>query len=165
MLQTVPVAKSHPKSTFFCENELLTNYIRKQANQDIKRKLSACFVHLNPEETAIKGYYTLSNNSIPLQMVPEDFKKKLPSSYSSIPTTLLGRLARDSRFIGKGLGELLLIDSLKRAYVASQSVASFAVVVDPIDENAERFYTKYGFIRLPDSGRMFMAMATVEKLF
>lgn len=40
-----------------------------------------------------------------------------------------------------------------------------AVVVDPIDDNARRFYLKYGFINLPDSGRMFIPMGTIAQLF
>ena len=60
---------------------------------------------------------------------------------------------------------MLLIDALSRCYEISKSVGSFAVVVDPLDEEAERFYTKYGFILLPDSHKMFLPMKTVGKLF
>ena len=40
-----------------------------------------------------------------------------------------------------------------------------AVIVDPIDDDAVKFYKKYGFILLPDSGKMFIAMDTVSRLF
>jgi len=40
-----------------------------------------------------------------------------------------------------------------------------AVIVDPIDESAIKFYEKYGFTLLPDSGKMFLSMKTVETLF
>jgi GNAT superfamily N-acetyltransferase len=89
----------------------------------------------------------------------------LPKSYLSIPTVLLGRLAIDKGFQGKGIGKLLLIDSLKRCYDTSKSVGTFAVIVDPLDKEAERFYEKYGFINLPDSGKMFLSMKTIEELF
>jgi hypothetical protein len=39
------------------------------------------------------------------------------------------------------------------------------MVVDPLDEDAEAFYTKYGFIMLPDSGKMFLPMKTIKNLF
>lgn len=39
-----------------------------------------------------------------------------------------------------------------------------AIIVDPIDEDAAKFYKKYGFILLPDSGKMFISMDTVAKL-
>ena len=63
------------------------------------------------------------------------------------------------------MGRWLLIDALKKAWHASQEIGSFAVVVDPLDEEAEIFYEKYGFIKLPDSGKMIIARATLKTLF
>jgi predicted GNAT family N-acyltransferase len=107
----------------------------------------------------------LASNSIAQDLIPAEFQKKLPNSYKSITTTLLGRLAIDNRFQKKGVGKLLLIDALRRSYDISKSMGSFAVVVDPIDIDAENFYDKYGFIKLPDSGKMFLPMNTIRTLF
>ena len=60
------LGKKHNRECFDCGKELLNNYLKTQAGQDIQRKLSACFV-LSENETDIQGYYTLSNNSIPLK--------------------------------------------------------------------------------------------------
>lgn len=160
-----PLNSTHKKSDFSCGKEMLDTYIQKQANQDIKRKLSACFVINETETNLIKGYYTLSNNSVPSEFIPDQIRKKLPRAYESIPTTLLGRLAIDDRFQGQGIGKLILIDALKRSYEISKTIGSFAVVVDPIDQDAENFYNKYGFIKLPDSGKMFLPMKTISQLF
>ena len=160
-----PLNSTHKKSNFSCGKEMLDIYIHNQANQDVKRKLSACFVINEKETNLIKGYYTLSNNSIPSKFVPNQIQKKLPRSYESIPTTLLGRLAIDNRFQGQGIGKLILIDALKRSYEISKTIGSFAVIVDPIDQDAENFYEKYGFIKLPDSGKMFLPMKTIGQLF
>jgi GNAT superfamily N-acetyltransferase len=157
--------KKHNRDDFDCGKELLNNYLKNQAGQDIKRKLSACFVLAESTSDQIQGYYTLSNNSIPLSSFPEHIQKKLPRSYISIPTTLLGRLAIDTKYQGKGIGKILLIDALKRSYEISQEIGSFAVVVDPIDEEAEKFYEKYDFIKLHDSGKMFISMKTLRQLF
>ena len=157
--------KKHHLSDFDCGKDLLNNYLKNQAGQDIKRKLSACFVLAEKESNGIQGYYTLSNNSIPLSCFPEKIKKKLPGSYDSIPTTLLGRLAIDKNCQGKGLGKILLIDALKRSYEISKEIGSFAVVVDPIDKEAGLFYEKYDFIKLPDSEKMFIAIRTLKELF
>jgi GNAT superfamily N-acetyltransferase len=155
----------HKKSTFCSGKAMLDDYLQKQASQDVRRKLSACFVIPDKETNLIKGYYTLANNSIPLDLVPQDLQKQLPKSYTSIPTTLLGRLAVDKKFKGNGTGKLLLIDALKRSYILSKSIGSFAVIVDPLDKDAENFYLKYGFITLPGSGKMFLSMKTISCLF
>lgn len=160
-----PLQSKHKKSDFSCGKEMLDFYIQKQANQDIKRKLSACFVIAQEETKRIKGYYTLSNSSIPQDLIPPEIQKKLPKTYQSIPAILLGRLAIDSQFQGQGIGRLLLVDALKRCQDISKSLGFFAVIVDPIDHNAEKFYTKYGFIKLPDSGKMFLPMKTISQLF
>lgn len=157
--------KKHRKDSFDCGRELLNNYLKTQAGQDVKRKLSACFVLPENETHSIQGYYTLSNSSIPLGSLPENVQKKLPRSYNAIPVTLLGRLAIDKRHQGKGIGKILLIDALKKSYDLSKELGSFAVVTDPIDEEAEAFYEKYDFIKLPDSGKMFIAMKTLQLLF
>lgn len=157
--------KKHYRKDFDCEKELLNNYLKNQAGQDVKRKLSACFVLAKKDTNSIKGYYTLSNNSIPLSNFPESIQKRLPKSYVSIPTTLLGRLAIDKKYQGKGIGKILLIDALKRSYEISLEIGSFAVAVDPIDKEAERFYEKYDFIKLPDSKKTFVAIQTLKGLF
>jgi predicted GNAT family N-acyltransferase len=86
--------------------------------------------------------------------------------YDKLPATLLGRLARGKQFKGRGLGELLLMGALKRALEHSGNVASVAVVVDAIDENARAFYRRYGFIDIPNRpNRLFMPMKTVGQMF
>lgn len=160
-----PLNKNHKKSDFSSGKEMLDVYIQKQASQDVKRKLVACFVICENETSLIKGYYTLSNSSIPTEIIPSELRKKLPGSYESIPSTLLGRLAIDMKFQGQGIGKLILIDALKRSFEISKTIGSFAVIVNPIDRDAEKFYAKYGFIRLPDSGKMFLPMKTIEQLF
>jgi tRNA G37 N-methylase Trm5 len=161
---TVALDAVHKKSEFECENELLTNYFKNQASQDIKRQLSRCFV-LVDEKNAVKGYYTISSSSINRELIPEAIKNKLPKSYTDIPVILLGRLARDIKHKSVGIGELLLLDALKRCFDVTLNLGCMAVIVDPIDDKAKEFYLKYGFVLLPDSGRMFMAMTTVYKLF
>jgi GNAT superfamily N-acetyltransferase len=117
------------------------------------------------EDTVIKGYYTLSNASVPAEQMPEAIRRKMPGSYTALPVTLLGRLAVDVKFKGQGLGGILLVDALKRSFsIAGQSLGSIGVVVDPLDEEAVAFYKKFGFVLLPDSGKMFLPMADIAPL-
>lgn len=131
----------------------------------MRKKLAACFVLIPDESDIIKGYYTLANESIDKDEVPDKYKKKIPGNYN-VSVTLLGRLARDITMKGKGMGEYLLIDALRRSYrISKNEVGSMAVVVDPINQKAIWFYSKYGFILLPDSGRMFLPMNAISRLF
>lgn len=162
---TVPLNPLHNKQEFNCGKELLDNYLRKQAKQDVKRKLAACFV-LVDNENNIQGYYTLSSASVPREYLPNQIKVKLPSSYYNLPVTLLGRLAVNLNHTGQGFGELLLLDALKRSYyVSMHSIGSMAVIADPIDKTAVSFYKKYGFIYLHFGEKMFIPMKTISGLF
>ena len=162
---TVPLNSSHNKNEFNCGKSSLNNYIQTQAKQDVKRKLSVCFV-LVDSTSIISGYYTLSNTSIKRSLLPIEIIKKFPPAYHDLPATLLGRLAIDDSAKGKGFGKLILMDALKKSFDTSiNSIGSMAVIVDPIDEDAVRFYKKYGFILLPDSGKMFISMETISILF
>jgi hypothetical protein len=163
---TENLSKHHLRDKFDCGIESLNNYLKHQANQDIKKRLAMCFVISNePIDSTIKGYYTLSNSSISREYIPEEIQKKFPKAYKAIPTTLLGRLARDQKYAYEGIGEQLLIDALYRSYLASQELGSFAVIVDPINEFAEQFYASYGFVKLQNSKKMFLAMKTVSEIF
>ena len=166
-LKTVSLQSNHNRSEFECGQKSLDDYLQTQVNQDIKKKLSACFVLVETVDSGdnITGYYTLSNASISRELIPENLQKKFPKSYKSIPATLLGRLARNKSSKGTGLGEKLLIDALYRSHLAAKEIGSFAVIVDPIDEKAEAFYESYGFIKLPDSEKMFLTMKTIDQLF
>ena len=76
--------------------------------------LCALFTALSPGKDHIAGFYTLSMYSVYLSDIPDHIRKKLPK-YPHIPAVLLGRLAVDLRFRGKGIGELLLLDAMNRA--------------------------------------------------
>ncbi len=144
--------------------EPLDNYLKRQAGQDIKRRVAAAFV-LSHDGRTIAGYYTLSQFSVDLGEIPQHIAKRLPR-YPMVPATLIGRLAVSTAFRGQGLGEILLMDALHRSLVLSEQVASAAVIVDAKDDRARRFYLKYGFLELPGiSGRLFLPMKTVEQLF
>lgn len=163
-MKIVLFEKSYDRSKFCCEEESLTDYIQKQASQDIKKNLAACFVAVN-DDNQIVGYYTLTSASIDRDLIPEQYQKKVPGNYA-IAVTLLGRLARDISQKGTDIGEFLLMDALNRSYIISkESIGSMAVVVDPLSKHAVDFYARYGFELLPDSGKMFIPMKTIEKLF
>ena len=119
-------------------------------------------------DNRIAGYYTLSADNIDARDLPEGLVAQLNlPRYPYIGATLICRLARDLAYKGRGVGELLLIDALKKSLHMSRDIASAAVVVDAKDEKAHQFYVEFGFIPFPDSQkkRLFLPMATIEKMF
>ncbi|AGO15595.1 GNAT family N-acetyltransferase [Glaesserella parasuis] len=140
-----------PRNTFSSSSEELNSYFYTQVSQDIKRRVTNCFVLIDPENQTIVGYYTLAASSISLKDLPIEKQKKLPR-YPSVPVVRLGRLALDKRYIGKGLGRFLLVDAILR--VVNADIAAYAIVVDAKDKNAAAFYQKYGFLSYADNDKL-----------
>ena len=157
-----PFGPQHDRPNFRCGNEALDRYFHERIRKDVEAGVAAAFVM--SDGPSVLGYYTLTAHSIERDALPEDVIKKLKlPRYSYIPATLMGRLAVDRNFQGKGIGEILLLDGLDRSYAHSKQVGSFAVIVDA-KEIAVDFYLKYGFLRLPPGHRMFIPMATIKRL-
>lgn len=156
------LSKDHKKSGFDCGNVVLNNYIQKQAKQDVNRDLSACYILNNIDDKVVLGYYTLSGNSINRNEFPVELIQKMPPSYENLPTILLGRLAISSENKGKGYGEILLMDALKKCVDISETLGVLAVIVDPIDQNAIKFYERYGFILIPSTNKLFIPIKTIQ---
>jgi len=155
--------KTHNRKAFECEEQQLTDYIKKQVSQDIKKKLAVCFVAIDSDINVI-GYYNLSSESLGREQIPDKYLKKVPQNYNA-PVILLGRLARNITAKGTGLGEHLLLDALFRAFTLSdESIGAMAVIVDPMNQFAIKFYEKYGFEQLPDSEKMFLSMSTIKQI-
>jgi GNAT superfamily N-acetyltransferase len=157
----VPLDDSHDRRSFQCDVEPLDRYLHVQAGQDQRRHIAVCFVLPDAARSRLAGYYTLSAFSVVGEALPNAIRKKLPR-YGQIPCTLLGRLAVDREYRGRGIGGHLLVDALNRALLQSAEVASWAVIVDAGDDAAQQFYSRYGFNALPDAPmRLFMPMATI----
>ena len=115
------------------------------------------------QDGAIGGFYTLSSRALRLGDLPEDVARRLPR-YPLVPATLIGRLAIDRRYHGQGWGSFLFLDALYRC--SCSEVASSAVIVDAIDEEALALYVHHSFLPLPDSPyRLFQRMSDIEALF
>ena len=142
------LAPSHDRTGFRSGVEPLDRYFATQVTQDIRRRVSACFVAVEQASGAVAGYYTIAASSIPLPDLAPESAKKLPR-YPLVPAVRIGRLAVAAGQRGKGLGAGLIVDAISRALRAE--IAAFAIVVDAKDEAAQAFYKHHGFIAFTGS--------------
>jgi ribosomal protein S18 acetylase RimI-like enzyme len=146
----------------FCSGVVpLDRYFRERVSQDVRRRITSCFVALSPDGR-IAGFYTLAAASVMLTDLPEPLARKLPR-YPTVPAIRMGRLAVDRAARNRGLGAALLADALSRSI--DSGVAAFALVVDAKDEAATAFYRYHGFVPLADSPRtLFLPLATARMI-
>ena len=153
----------HRREAFDCGVVALNEFLRTRARKEADAGMSACFVAVPRDEPSqIAGFYTLSAAIVQRTDLPDTLTKKLPR-YRELPATLLGRLARSLDFKGQQVGDLLMVSALCRAVEGAKQVASWAVVTDPKDENARKFYEGFGFRSLTPE-RMFLPMTEAASL-
>jgi len=138
-----PLSPAHDRAGFSCAVAALDRYFRELATQDIRRRVSNCFVALD-RAGKVAGYYTFAATSLPLPELTPEQARRLPR-YSALPACLIGRLAVDQAFRGRGLGSALIVDAIGRAMRAEPAI--FALIVDAKDEVALGFYEHLGFHR------------------
>lgn len=157
-----PLAPEHDRGRFRCGEEVLDHYLRTQATQDIRRRISNCFVAVEaPSPKVVAAYYTLSAASIPLAELTQEETNRLPR-YPTLPAVRIGRLAVGREFQGRGLGSALLIDAAERTLKAD--AAAFALLVDAKNERAVDFYRRHQFMSFVSQPRiMFLPLAVAQK--
>jgi ribosomal protein S18 acetylase RimI-like enzyme len=157
-LRIEPLGKQHDRAGFSCGHGELDDWFRRRASQDERRNIARVFVAVD-DALGIVGFYSLSSFTLSLENLPDEIARKLPH-YNAIPAALIGRLARDEKARGLGIGELLLADALRRIIGASKALAVFAIVVDAKDERAAKFYEAYGFQAFPLQPRRLFLLAS-----
>lgn len=161
----------HDRVSFDCGELELNHFIKNQALKHMKAGISRTMVlpaaSLLPNgKYPICSFYTITPSSINRNTLPEDVSKKLP--HYPIPVFLLAQLAVHKNEQSNGLGKITLIKALEYLYEVNSHMRAFAIIVDCLNPNAEKFYLKFGFEELClNQGRirLFIPMKKVSELF
>ena len=147
----------HDRSEFDCGVAELNDYFRSRLSQDVRRKVTVCYVAVDNATDLVAGYYTLAMGSVSLKELPKQTAKRLPR-YPNVPVVLIGRLAVHLNHRGQRLGSGLLVDAIRRTI--DSGVASFAAVVHAKDDDAVAFYEHHGFIKFgKDAKTLFLPIS------
>jgi hypothetical protein len=164
---TVRVEPGDAESGFRCGKPTLDDYFAKHAVANSNRNIGITYVLRKSEDDPaelprVLGYYTISMSLIESQAASNVMTAKLPRY--PMPAGLIGKLASDERTRGRGLrvGETLLMDAISRILAAADVMGCLGIVLDALDEDAERFYLKYQFVTVEDlrwPRKMFLPVA------
>jgi GNAT superfamily N-acetyltransferase len=148
-LQAGPPAlltEAHDGSSFNSGEPALDDWLRQRAWDNLQAAASRTYVVCPAGTRQIIGYYALSMGQILGREVIGSMRRNMPNV---IPAVVLGRLAIDLPWQGKGVGRAMLADVLSRSLRASAEVSARLVIVHAISPAAEAFYLHHGFTRLP----------------
>lgn len=135
-----PLVPHHDCSTFDCGNAELSEWLRQHAQNNEAIRGSRCFVACDGNRIA--GFYALAAGSVERRNVHGSIRRNMPDP---VPAVLLGRLAVDRSWQGRGLGADLLQDATLRALHASREIGARVLLCHAIDASAHQFYLHHGF--------------------
>ena len=141
----------HDLTQFSCGEPSLDHWLRNRALQNEKSGASRTYVVC--ADGCIAGYYAIAAGAVAHTEAVTRVKRNMPDP---VPVILIGRLAIDSRFQGRGIGADLLRDAVLRILQAAEIAGIRAILVSAISANAKRFYEKYGFISSPANPQTLM---------
>jgi hypothetical protein len=142
----------------------LNTFIRQHAAFNHAHGVSRVYVVVKGTDSRVLAYYALSAGTFLRDHLPPDDQAGLPRY--PLPTVHLGRLAVDRSCQGQQLGKLLLFHFLKKSCGVAEEIGVFSVDLFSKDEDAKRFYLKYGFIPMQDDAfHLYLPMATLRTMF
>ena len=137
----VLLQSDHDLSEFDCGKPALNDWLRTYAagNQE-KGFTRVILIH---SKMRVVGFYGLAPTGVPPSLLPRNIRTGRPPD--PLPCILLGQLAVDARWTGRGIGSGLLKDAMRRCLTGAAAIGGRALLVRAIDIDAERFWQSCGF--------------------
>lgn len=135
----------HSLETFDCGKAALNDWLTRHARQAQTSGSAKTFIVADGERVA--GYYSLTVGQVDTLDAPERIRKGM--GQYPIPVVILARLAVSRSRQGQGIGRGMLQDAVRRTLAMAEQAGIRALLTHPLDEEAARFYTRFGFISSP----------------
>lgn len=140
-----PLGAHHGLDGFDCGKPALSEWLRRHARQAQASGSAKTFVVADDDRVA--GYFSLTVGQIDVLDAPERIRKGM--GLYPLPVVMLARLAVSARDQGRGIGLGLLRDAIRRTFLIAEQAGIRAMLTHPLDEQAARFYSRFGFIASP----------------
>ena len=134
----------HQFAAFDCGVPPLDDWLRRRARSNAASGASHTYVACDGD--VVVGYYALAAGAVDVAATPGRFRRNMPDP---IPVIVLGRLAVDRTWAGKGLGRALFRDAGLRALQAADIIGVRGLLVDAISYEAKAFYLAVGMVASP----------------
>jgi GNAT superfamily N-acetyltransferase len=156
-----PLAPDHELDEFQSGVEPLDDWLKRRARHNEAEGGSRTFVMCAGQR--VVGYYGLAASSVLPSTATGRVRRNMPNP---VPTVLLGRLAIDRGWQGRGLGGDLLRDATLRILAAGETIGVRALLVHAMSAEAKAFYEHYGFKPSPiEPMTLMMTLAEARRAF
>jgi GNAT superfamily N-acetyltransferase len=153
-----PLDEKHLLDAFDCGVSALDEWLRRRARSNAEYGASRTYVACMGAK--VVGYYALAAGAVEVAAAPGRFRRNMPDP---ILVVVLGRLAVDRAFHGRGLGRALFRDAGLRILQAAEIIGVRGMLVDAISEHAKIFYLAMGMVVSPlDSMTLMVTLADLR---
>lgn len=140
-----PLGAHHRLDGFNCGKPALNDWLLRHARQAQNSGSAKTFVAADDDRVA--GYFSLTVGQIDTLEAPERIRQGM--GQYPIPVVILARLAVSIQDQGKGIGTGMLQDAIRRTLIIAEQAGIRAMLTHPIDDDAARFYSRFGFVASP----------------
>ncbi len=141
-----PLGAAHDVSEFACGKPTLDHWLKTRALSNQEKGFTAVLVvH---EARRVVGFYGLAPTAVVPSVLPRSVRPGQPPD--PVPCLLLGQLATDLAWAGRGIGTGLVKHALARCVQAAGLIGGRALLVNAVDEQAARFWQRRGFTPAKD---------------
>jgi predicted N-acetyltransferase YhbS len=141
-----PLAEQHRLEGFDCGKPALNDWLMRHARQAQGSGSAKTFV-VAENDGRMVGYFSLTVGQVDTLEAPERIRKGM--GQYPVPVVILARLAVSLQDHGRGIGFGLLQDAIRRTMLIAERAGIRAMLTHPIDKDATKFYTRFGFIASP----------------
>ena len=135
----------HQLGDFDCGKPALNDWLIRHAMQAQSSGSARTYVVV--EGARVVGYFSLAVGQADAMDVPDRIRKGM--GRYPIPVVILARLAVSLQDQGKGIGVGMLQEAIRRTIGIADQAGVRALLTHPIDEEASRFYRRFGFESSP----------------
>lgn len=155
------LSSNHELDAFESGGAPLDDWLKRHARHNQAEDGSRTFVVCAGRR--VVGYYSLAAGSLSPGAATGRVRRNMPNP---VPVILIGRLAIDRGWQGKGLGSDLLRDAVLRVLAAGDSIGVRAILVHAISPGAKSFYERHGFKASPvEPMTLMITLAEVRRAF
>ena len=149
-----PLGADHQLEGFDCGKPALDDWLLRHARQAQGSGSAKTFVVADGARVA--GYFSLTVGQVETLDAPERIRKGM--GQYPVPVVILARLAVSRQDQGHGIGLGLLRDAIRRTMLIAEQPGIRAMLTHPIDEEAAKFYARFGFIASPLSAQQLLLL-------
>jgi GNAT superfamily N-acetyltransferase len=139
-----PILESHVIGNFSSGVPVLDDWLKRRARSNQASGASRTYVVCENER--VVAYYALSSGAIEAESTTGRIRRNMPDP---VPVAVLGRLAIEQSYQGRGLGRALMRDAATRVLQAANIIGIRGIVIHALSPEAKAFYLALGLEASP----------------